>query len=95
MSTFTELLETRSKKKQEERIKELLKIAATPEISLLIRYNGLDDQITMNIFGGDVTFDTLHRMLELTSRALRREEVNTAAQQIQVAMGDGSKEPEE
>ena len=81
MSTFKELLGTRSKKKQEERIEELLKIATTPEISLLIRYNGLDDQITMNIFGGDITFDTLHHMLGLTSKAIRREEVNKAAQQ--------------
>jgi hypothetical protein len=79
--TFKELLGTDNKKKQLDKIEELLEIVATPEISLLIRYNGLDDQATMNIFGGEVTFDTLHHMLELTSKAIRREEVNMAAQQ--------------
>jgi hypothetical protein len=81
--TFKELLGTDNKKKQLDKIEELLKIVATPEITLLIRYNGLDDQITMNIFGGDVSFDALHRALELTSKALRREEVNSAVQQAQ------------
>jgi len=83
MTTFKELLGTDSKKKQEEKIEELLKIAATPEINLLLQYNGLDDQLTMNIFGGDVTFDTLHHILELANKAVRREEVNVAAQQAQ------------
>jgi hypothetical protein len=92
-STFKGLLGTDNKTKQLKKIEELLKIAATPEIGLLIRYNGLDDQITMSIFGGEVTFDILHHMLELTSKAIRREEVNMAAQQ-QVQAGE-DKEPEE
>jgi len=85
MNTFKELLGTDNKKKQIERIEELLTIAATPEISLLIRYNGLDDAITMNLFGGDVPFDVIHRMLELTSTAIRREELTVATSAVQAA----------
>lgn len=81
MSTFKELLGTDNKKEQEERIRELLQIAATPEISLLIRYNGIADQVVLSVFGGDVSFDAIHRMLELTSTAIRREEINMATQQ--------------
>ena len=83
MSTFKELLGTDNKKKQEERIQELLQIEANPEITLHIRYNGIVDQIMVDIFGGDVSFDVIHRMLELASKAVRREEVNVAAQQAQ------------
>jgi hypothetical protein len=81
MRTFKELLGTDNKKKQLDKIEELLEIAAIPEITLQIRYNGIDDQVILNIFGGDVSFDALHRALELTSKALRREEVNVAGQQ--------------
>jgi hypothetical protein len=81
MSTFKELLGTDNKKKQEEKIEELLKIAATPEISLLIRFNGLTDQVTLSIFGGDVVFDTIHHMLERTSKIIRQEELSEAVQQ--------------
>ena len=81
MSTIKELLGTDNKKEQLEKIEALLKIANTPEISLLIRYDGIKDQAAMDIYGGDVTFDTLHRMLELTSKAIRREEVNLAGQE--------------
>ncbi len=64
-----------------EKIEGLLKIADTPEISLLLRYNGIQDQLTMDIYGGDVSFDTLHRILELASKAIRKEEVKVATQQ--------------
>lgn len=87
MSTFKELLGTDNKKKQLERIEELLQIVATPEISLLIRYNGLNDAITMNLFGGDVPFDVIHRMLELTSTAIRKAELDVAVQE-QVQNGE-------
>lgn len=81
MTTFKELLGTGDKKEQIEKIEELLKIAATPEVSLLIQYNGLEDRIALHILGGDVAFDIIHRMLELAGKAIRREEVNTAVQQ--------------
>ena len=83
MSTFKELLGTDNKKEQEEKVEALLKIASTPEISLLVRYDGINDQITLNVFGGNVPFDTIHRILELASQAIRREEVNTAVAQSQ------------
>ncbi len=83
MSTFKELLGTDNKKEQEEKVEELIKLASTPEISLLVRYDGINDQVTLNIFGGNVSFDTIHRILELTSKAIRREEVNTAVNQAQ------------
>ena len=98
MSTFKELLGTDNKKKQEERIKELLLIEATPEITLQIRYNGMADQVILNISGGDVSFDVIHRMLELTSQAIRREELNAAVQQqaqASSAADDMKKEVEE
>ncbi len=94
MTTFKELLGTDNKKKQLERIEELLTIVATPETSMLIRYDGLKDVATMNLLsGGDVPFDVLHRMLELTSTAIRREELNVAIQQQ--TQGGEDKEAEE
>ncbi len=80
MSTFKELLGTDNKKEQEIRIKELLQIEATPEITLQIRYNGIADRVTVDVSGGDVAFDAIHRMIELASKAIRREEVNVAVQ---------------
>ena len=91
MSTFKELLGTDNKKKQEERIQELLQIEANPEISLHIRYNGIVDQVMVDLSGGDVPFDVLHRMLELTSTAIRREELNVALQHQQVQEGEDKK----
>jgi hypothetical protein len=81
MSTFKGLLGTDNKKEQLEKIEALLKIVATPEITLILQYNGITDQVTLNISGGDVAFDTIHRALELAGRAIRREEVNIAVQQ--------------
>lgn len=98
MSTFKELLGSSSQKKQEERIKELLLIEATPEITLQIRYNGIIDQVILNISGGDVSFDVIHRMLELTSKTIRREELSAAVQQqaqASSAADDMKKEVEE
>ena len=98
MSTFKELLGSSSQKKQEERIKELLLIEATPEITLQIRYNGIIDQVILNISGGDVSFDAIHRMLELTSKTIRREELSAAVQQqaqASSAADDMKKEVEE
>ncbi len=83
MSNIKELLGTDNKKEQEEKVEELIKIAATPEISLLVRYDGINDQVTLNILGGNVSFDTIHRILELTSKAVRKEEVNVAVTQAQ------------
>ena len=85
MRTFKELLGTDNKKKQLDKIEELLKIAATPEITLHIRYDGINDQVVLNLSGGDVSFDAIHRALELAGKAIRREEVNTAMQQSQEA----------
>jgi hypothetical protein len=79
--TFKELLGTDNKKKQLDKIEELLKIVATPEITLHIRYDGINDEVVLNLSGGYVSFDALHRALELTSKAIRREEVNMAMQQ--------------
>ncbi len=93
MSTFKELLGTDNKKEQEEKIKELLQIASTPEITLQIRYDGIADQVILNISGGNVSFEILHRILELTSKAIRREEINAVIQQ-QVQAGE-DKEVEE
>jgi hypothetical protein len=81
MNTFKELLGTDNKKEQTEKIEELLKIAANPEITLLIQYNGISDQATINLLGGDAPFDIIHRMLELASKAIRREELNAAIRQ--------------
>ncbi len=80
-TTFKELLGTDNKKEQFERIQELLQIEATPEITLRIRYNGISDQMTLDMSGGDVPFDVIHRMLELAGKAIRREELNAALQQ--------------
>ena len=91
--SLTELLGTEDEKEQEERIKELLLIEATPEITLQIRYNGIADQLTMDINGGDVAFDIIHHILELAGKAIRREEVNIAVQR-QVQDGE-DKEVEE
>jgi hypothetical protein len=92
MSIFKELLGTDNKKEQEERIKDLLQIEATPEITLHIRYDGINDQVVLNLSGGDVSFDAVHRALELASKAIRMEEVNIAMQQ-QMQQGE-DKDPE-
>ncbi len=88
MKTFKELLGTDSKKKQVERIEELLIKEGNPEITLQIRYNGISDQVVVDISGGNVPFDVLYRMLELTSRAIRREELNMAAQAASKVEGE-------
>lgn len=75
METFKELLEAENKKQQVERIKELLLKEANPEITLQIRYNGIADDIEVDLYGGDVPFDVLYRMLELTNRAIRKKEI--------------------
>lgn len=75
METFKELLEVENKKQQVERIKELLLKEANPEITLQIRYNGIADDIEVDLYGGDVPFDVLYRMLELTNRAIRKKEI--------------------
>lgn len=90
MDTFKELLGTDNKKKQVERIQELLLKEATPEITLQIRYNGINDEVMVEMTGGDVPFDVIHRMLALTSIAIRREELNMARLQAQ----DNGKDPE-
>jgi len=91
MSTFKELLGTDNKKKQEERIEELLLIEATPEITLQIRYNGITDDIAVDMSGGDVAFDVIHHMLELASTAIRREELKRVTAQ---AAAENGKDPE-
>lgn len=78
MNTFKELLGTDDKKKQFERIKELLLIEATPEITLQIRYDGITDDIAMDMSGGNVAFDVIHHILELASIAMRKEELKVA-----------------
>lgn len=91
MPTFKELLGTDNKKEQEARIVKLLQIEATPEITLQIRYNGIYDTIEIHLSGGDVPFDIVHRMLELTSKAMRREELS---QLIEAQAQDNGTEPE-
>jgi len=95
MSTFKELLGTDNKKEQIKKIEELLQIVATPEVSLQIRYNGIDDYVIVNLSGGDASFDAIHRMLELTSIAMRREELSAAKQEIQATSDDKAPDPDE
>jgi len=78
MSTFKELLGADNRKDQEARIKELLLKEANPEVILQIQYSGLTDKVVVNMFGGDVPFDVVHRMLSLAGNAIRREEMSIA-----------------
>ena len=92
MNTFKDLLGTDSKKNQVERIEELLLKEANPEITLQIRYDGITDDIAVDMFGGNVAFDVIHHMLELTSIAIRRKEMSQIAQE---QAQDNGKDPEE
>lgn len=77
MDTFKELLGADNKKEQMARIKELLAKEANPEIMLQIRYDRIVDDIQVDMYGGDVPFDALYRMLELANTAIRRKELAT------------------
>ena len=90
MDTFKTLLGTPNKKKQIERIKELLQIEAMPEITLQVRYNGIADDVAVDVTGGDVPFAVLHHMLDLTAAVTRKEEVKAA-----INMVEDGKVPEE
>ena len=76
-----ELLGTEDKKEQLERIQELIAKAANPPVDLLIRYEPIADQVSVNVIGGDVVFEILYRMLELTRQALHRSEMEALMQQ--------------
>ena len=77
MTTIAKLLEVEDKKEQVEKVEELLKIASTPVIDLIIRNDGLDE-VTLNIIGGDVAFETLYKMLDLARQAIHQQEIQMA-----------------
>ncbi len=91
MSTLKSLLGTDDKKKQLELVEQLIEAAASPVIDLLIRFE--NEQINMTIMGGDVSFDVLYKMLDLSRQAIHRREIETALQQA--AKSDEDKEVEE
>ncbi len=84
MTTIKALLGTDNRKAQIEQIEALLRIARTPVTDLVIRYDAQTDEVTMTVIGGDVAFDTIFRMLELTGKAVRQSQnvayANQAAQ---------------
>lgn len=88
MTTFKELLGTTNKKEQEDRIKELLLKEKNPEVILQIQYSGLTDKVMVNMFGGDVPFDVVHRMLHLASKAIRTEEMSMALAMLEAETKD-------
>jgi hypothetical protein len=94
MSTIKELLGTDNRKEQEAKIEGLLSNASKPVIDLVIRYDHLADQISLTVIGGDIAFDTIHRMLDLTRQAVRQQEVATALSQQQFE-AEQNKEVEE
>lgn len=79
MKTMKELLGTDDKKKQAELVELLVKAAASPVVDLLIRYE--NEQINLTIMGGDVHFDIIYKMLELTRQAIHQKEIEAAVQQ--------------
>ncbi len=95
MSTMKELVGTDNKKEQVEFVQQLIERVNSPVIDLVIRFE--NEQINMTIMGGDVSFDVLYRMLDMTRQALHQREVETAVQQAaSVANSEGEdKEVEE
>ena len=78
MATFKELLGTDNKKEQEARIVDLLMKEAAPDIALLIQYKQLKDEVEIQLLGADAPFASLHRLLELASKAVREQELVAA-----------------
>ncbi len=90
MSTIKELLGTDDKKKQVELVEKLIAAASSPIIDLLIRYE--NEQIALTIMGGDVPFDVIYKMLELTRQAIHQKEIEAAVQQKQEAVDSEEEE---
>ncbi len=93
MSTMKELVGTDNKKEQVEFVQQLIERVNSPVIDLVIRFE--NEQINMSIMGGDVSFDVLYRMLDMTRQALHQREIETAVQQASSVAGDMKKEVEE
>ena len=88
-----DLLGTEDKEKQIEVVQELIKAASSPVIDLVIRYE--NDEVTLSIMGGDISFDAIYKMLDLTRQTIHKQEIETAVQQAANATKIEEQEVEE
>ena len=79
MSTMKELVGTDNKKEQVEYVQQLIKRVNSPVIDLIIRFE--NEQVDISMMGGDVSFDILYKMLDMTRQALHQRELEMAVQQ--------------
>jgi len=79
--SLAELLGTKNKKEQEQKVQNLLRAVQMPVIDMVIRYDGVADQVNVMILGGNVAFEVAHRILDLARKEIQRDEVKASIDQ--------------
>ena len=88
---IAEMLGTKNKKEQEEKVAKLIKALNMPVIDVVIRYDPIPDQVGVTVIGGNLGFDVANHILDLVRKDLQRQEIIASIDQ-QVKQNDGQPE---
>lgn len=75
---LAEMLGTKNKKEQAEKVAQLLRIVNMPIIDVVIRFDPIVDQVDVRIIGGNIGFDVAHHILDLTRKHIQQDEVKAS-----------------
>lgn len=78
---LSDLLGTKNKKEQAEKVGQMIRALNMPVIDMVIRYDGMADQVNVSILGGNLSFEVAHRILDLARKNLQQEEVKASIDQ--------------
>jgi len=79
---IAEMLGTKNKKEQEEKIAKLIKALNMPVIDVVIRFDPIPDQVGVTVIGGNLGFDVANHILDLVRKDLQKQEITASIDQL-------------
>ncbi len=92
--SLAKLLGTKNKQEQEQKVQKLLRALNMPVIDMMIRYDGIADQVNVTILGGNVSFEVAHRILDLARKEIQQDEIKASIDQQAKQNGEPSQHPD-